>query len=269
VALLIERGARIGFYEAVAIADLARVEEYLASSPQLAGALRPCGVGHGSTPGTSLHFAALSRLGNANPAVAQRLAATAEMLIGHGAPPHAATIEGELVPGPIATTGRAENVAVARVLLAHGADPQDALQPALHSSALAILDLLADYPLNLDLPGDPKLGNTQLAELIRYGKLRSAEWLLARGATRGSDRATGGGSAAARDTTVTGADHNGWTALHYACHRGVNPEFVQLLLNRGADPKLPDGTGATPLALARQRKQLRLVELLEAQNATL
>jgi len=266
VALLIASGAQIGFYEAVAIADQARVEDYLASSPRLAGALRPCGVGHGSSPGTSLHFAALSRLGNADPAVAQRLAAIAETLIRYGAPPQVATIEGELVPGPIASAGRSENVAVARVLLAHAADPQDALQPALHNSALAILALLADYPLNLDLPGDPKLGNTLLAELIRYGKLRSAEWLLARGATGGSGGSSEGGSAAARGATVAGADHNGWTALHYACHRGVNPEFVQQLLNRGADPNALDATGATPLALARQRGHARLVELLEAND---
>jgi ankyrin repeat protein len=250
ISLLIERGARVGFYEAVAIADRGRVDDYLAQSPGLASAIRRDGVGFHCDRAASVHFAALSRLGNDDPAVANRLASIAEMLLARGASATAATIDGEFVSGPIANAARSGNVAVARVLLDHGADPRDALVPALAGSELGILDLLANFPLDVDVTGDPKLGNTVLHEAIRYGRLRAAEWLLARGAS------------------VARTDHNGSTPLHYACSRGVSPEFAELLLEAGADMQARDNSGLMPLAIARQRQQRRLVETLESRGAT-
>jgi ankyrin repeat protein len=245
IALLVERGARVGFYEAVALGDVTTVKSLLARSPELAWKVRRRCVGFSGDPGTSLHFAGFSRLGKDDSAVASSLATIAKLLIAHGAPPNTATIEGVTIAGPIANAARSGNVAVARVLLAHGADPQEALVPALTGSEQAILGLIADAQLDLDLVGDPKLDNSILQDLIRYGQLSSAEWLIARGV--GVDR----------------TDRNGWTALHYACSRGVSPEFVQLLLRRGANPAAPDASGATPLDLARARGRGRLVELLE------
>jgi ankyrin repeat protein len=249
ISLLIERGARIGFYEAVAIADRVRVDEFLAKSPELAGAVRRCGVGFGGNPGTSVHVAAMSRLGNDDPLVAIRLASIAETLLTLGAPATPATIDGEFIPGPIANAARSGNVAVTRLLLHRGAAPQDVLVPALVESELDILDLVADSPLDVDVTGDPKLGNTVLHEAIRYGRLRAAEWLIARGAS------------------VTRTDQNCSTPLHYACSRGVSPEFVELLLASGADVKAKDKNDLTPLAVARQRQQRRLVEALESRGA--
>jgi ankyrin repeat protein len=250
VGLLLERGARVGFYEAVAIADHDRVEAFLAESPRLATAVRRQAVGFHDGPGTALHIAALSRLGNDDRAVGDRLASIAESLIARGAPARSATLEGQFIPGPIANAARSGNVAVLSVLLRHGADPQDALAPALGGSAMDVLENLTAFPLDVELPGDPKLGNTILQDLIRYGKLRSAEWLIGRGAR------------------VGGVDRNGWTALHYACSRGVGPEFAQLLLDRGAELNPRDATGATPLALARRGKPSRLAEFLTERGAT-
>jgi ankyrin repeat protein len=112
-----------------------------------------------------------------------------------------------------------------------------------------LLEVLSAYPLDVDIPGDPKLGNTMLHDLIRYGKLRPATWLIERGAN------------------VRGTDNNGWTALHYACSRGVGSEFVQLLLDRGASVDPRDATGVTPLDLARKGRSGRLAEFLTGRGA--
>jgi ankyrin repeat protein len=249
ISLLIERGARIGFYEAVAIADRARVDEFLGRSPELASAVRHCGVGYYVNPGTSLHFAALSRLGKDEPTVAEHLADIAEVLIAHGAPAVTATIGDTLVPGPLDNAARSGNTAVARILLRHGADPRDALVPALGANELGILDLLPTDSLELDQVGDPKLGNTLLEDQVRYGRLACAEWLLTHGAS------------------ARGSDNRGWTALHYAASRGVSAEFADLLVHHGAEVNRRDTAGATPLDLARQGKKPHLVELLESLQA--
>jgi ankyrin repeat protein len=229
VELLIQRGARVGFYEAVALGDLARVEGFLAGDPGLAARVSECGVGIHGGPGTSLHFAALSGMETSG------LAAVAERLIAAGAPVDAAALK---------RAARVDNAAVAQVLLRHGADPMDGLVEALLRDARRVLELLGPRVTAVDLPGDPKLGNSLLDETLRWGILASARWLIGRGAR------------------VDRVDNRGWTALHYACSRGVAPELVGLLLEREADVSARDAEGRTALDLAREGGKAKLVGLL-------
>ena len=244
VELLLSRGAPIGFYEAAALGEVERIETGLAEQPALATAVRTCGVGIHGGPGTALHFAALSRLGRREPAVAGRLVAVVDLLVARGAPVGAFAVDGVTAPPPLARAARADNAAVAAALLRLGADPADALADALMNDAESVLELLVPYDLSVDLPGDPKLGNSLLDELLRYGRLSSARWLIA------------------RDAPVGRPDRRGWNTLHYACSRGVAPDLVESLLARGAPPEARDAEGRTPLDVARANGRAKLVEVL-------
>ncbi|HEY3081126.1 MAG TPA: ankyrin repeat domain-containing protein [Chloroflexota bacterium] len=244
VELLLSRGAPVGFYEAAALGDVGRVEAGLAEQPALATAVRPCGVGIHGGPGTALHFAALSKLGRRESVVARRLVAVVDLLVARGAPVGAFAVDGVTAPPPLARAARADNAAVAAALLRLGADPADALVDALANDAESVLELLAPTDLAVDLPGDPKLGNSLLDEMIRWGRLASARWLIGRGAPVGR------------------SDRRGWNALHYACSRGVAPDLVESLLARGAPPDARDAEGRTPLDVARANGRAKLVEVL-------
>jgi ankyrin repeat protein len=238
VDLLIARGARVGFHEGIVLGELGRVEAFLAAEPSLAAEVRACGVGIHGGPGDGLHFAALSKMD------VPGLAAVAERLIEAGAPVGSPGDGGDAAPSPLRRAARADNAAVAEVLLRHGAEPADALAEALMRDARRVVALLASRVTDVDLPGDAKLANTLLDETLRFGLLASARWLIGRGAR------------------VDRPDNRGWTALHYACSRGVAPEVVQLLLERGAPADARDAEGRTALALARAGGKTKLVDLL-------
>lgn len=59
------------------------------------------------------------------------------------------------------------------------------------------------------------------------------------------------------------ADHSGWTPLHYAARRGLNDEVIRGLLAAGADPRAATQAGETPLDLARAARRAKVVSLLE------
>ncbi len=56
-------------------------------------------------------------------------------------------------------------------------------------------------------------------------------------------------------------DNIGYTPLHYAAYHG-HLEIVRFLLKGGADPKLRDKKGQTPLALATERGLTAIVHML-------
>jgi len=78
-----------------------------------------------------------------------------------------------------------------------------------------------------------------LNELVRWGQVTHALWLLARGASPNA------------------ADARGWTALHQAVSRG-NERMLRALLEAGGDPRGKDAEGVTPfeMAVAKGRKKL-------------
>ena len=60
---------------------------------------------------------------------------------------------------------------------------------------------------------------------------------------------------------------SGWTALHYAAGYGFF-ELVALLIEKGADLNARDDAGKTPLQVAIEMKQDKVVELLGQMSAT-
>ena len=51
---------------------------------------------------------------------------------------------------------------------------------------------------------------------------------------------------------------NGWTALHWAAHRGY-PTICRLLLQNGADPQISNQKGDTPAKLTERKEILRML----------
>ncbi len=61
-------------------------------------------------------------------------------------------------------------------------------------------------------------------------------------------------------------DFKGWTGLHWALVREV-PEVIALLLESGAEPNKPTGTGRIPLNIAMRSGQGDAVRMLLAAGA--
>lgn len=60
------------------------------------------------------------------------------------------------------------------------------------------------------------------------------------------------------------ADADGWTPLHYAARRGVNETILRQLLAAGADPTARNAAGQTPADLARGAKREMVLRVLAA-----
>ena len=109
-------------------------------------------------------------------------------------------------------------------------DPQEVLDEALvwacKSGCNQVLARLIQAGANLD--ADPYRG-TPLIWAAACNRVETAEWLIDHGATVN------------RKATFGGPTHGGGiTALHIAAQNGNLP-MVQLLIKRGADPKITDG----------------------------
>jgi ankyrin repeat protein len=138
-----------------------------------------------------------------------------------------------------ATYGRLD---IVKLLLAHGADPEDANYGGLTISYFAIehADVLK---VLFDAGADPRVrvayhgngagpqGSTLLHQAVGRGSLDSAKLLLSRGL----------------DVNLT--DASGVTPLEVACRRG-NVAIVEWLLRERADTKVHSQRGSTPMSAA-------------------
>ena len=61
-------------------------------------------------------------------------------------------------------------------------------------------------------------------------------------------------------------DAQGNSGLHYAAGYG-RIELMEYLLNTKSDPNQPNRTGQTPMALARQNKNIAAIEFLQKAGA--
>jgi uncharacterized protein len=136
-------------------------------------------------------------------------------------------------------------------LLQRGLDPnlrdeqgQAALYVALRTPSLAAADALLAHP-QLDVNAVNAAGETPLMMAALRGHLVWAHKLLARGAK------------------VHG---EGWSPLHYAA-TGPEPEFVRLLLEKGAPVDARSPNGSTPLMMAARYGSEASVDLLLARGA--
>lgn len=176
------------------------------------------------------------------------LAACAELLLGMGANVDGCAWDEEGSTSALAAAAAWGPPAVAVVLLEHGARDPRAFLSAVFAHRFELLDDLPAEDWQVDHRLDDAVQNTLLGDLVRYGRLQGATWLLDHGA----------------DPRL--ADNRGWTPLHYAARRGVNPEFVERLLAAGADPCAVTADGRTPLDVAREAGRTRIVAVLTARR---
>ncbi len=144
-----------------------------------------------------------------------------------------------------------DDARTASALLARGFDPnavdekgQPALFLALRDESAGVVALLVRHP---DLRPDSAnaLGETPLMMAALRGRREWAEALLARGAR---------------------VDREGWTPLHYAAS-GPGASVVALLLERGAVVDARSPNGSTPLMMAARYGTEEAVDLLLARGA--
>jgi ankyrin repeat protein len=183
----------------------------------------------------AIHYASGSRL----PSDGKRdVVAT---LLAHGASPNASVFAGSHEITPIYLSASAGNKDVFDLLLRHGADPQRALTAAMwNTTGFEFAESACTHGANPDLATAD--GKPLLNHLIQWGRIRHAQWLLARNAS----------------PNIPCKD--GWTALHQAVSRG-NTRIIESLLARGADRYRKDRLGHTPADVAQLsgRPQLRVL----------
>ena len=126
-----------------------------------------------------------------------------------------------------------KNRSIFELLLDRGADPVEALTPAIWRGSEELAQLAIDrgaHPDRAAAEGQPLLNN-----LIRWGQFRQAMWLLTRGASPNLP------------------DQRGWTAMHQAASRG-NEKMLRALLDAGGDATRPDHEGNLPRDIATREK---------------
>ena len=240
--------AHRSIYVAALLGDEAMVRTHLTQDPASAtakGGLRFW------DPLTYLCFSRFLRL---DPTRSDAFVATARALLEAGAP--ANTGWTELIdfpnPRPVPETaiygaaGVAHHPGVTRLLLEHGADPNDEETPyhvpETHDNT--VLRMLLD---------SGKLNQKSMSTLL----LRKCDWHDAEGVQLILEH---------------GADPNwitGWGlgALHQAVRRDNSMKILELLLNRGADPALPDNQGRTAAAMAARRGNAVALDFFERRGA--
>lgn len=176
-------------------------------------------------------------------------------LLARGASPDARREDGRTA---LTAAALGDHVAVARLLVDAGADPDpqdrernNALLVTGETGSVAMLrEVLRAGP---DLTRTNRFGGTALIPAADRGH---AEYV--------------------REILKTGIDVNhvnnlGWTALLEAVLLGDggprHTEIVRLLLTAGADPRIADRDGVTPLEHARKRGYAPMVRLLQAAGA--
>ena len=231
---LIEAGARRDVYTASALGEAPAVKKALAKDDSLARARDEGGL-------TALQCAAASRMWKREPKLAGKLRDIAEALLEAGADPNALTKSWshEVDAAYFAcSSGHAEMLAL---LLERGADATAALTSAAWQKGTELGELCLAHGAQIDAAAHD--GKPLLNQLVRWGQVKPALWLLERGAS----------------PNVT--DERGWTALHQAASRG-NEKMLRACLAAGGDRKAMDRAGLTPLGVAVVMNRPRMAEIL-------
>lgn len=210
-----------------------------------------------------LHLA-FSRYIHARPDLEADMLAVAEMLVTHGADVNDARPVGPDNPQPLSALygaiGHGNNMALGRWLLEHGADPNDG-ESLYHATELGHHEGLNMLLAHGAVPD----GTNALPRAMDFHDVEAVRLLLQHGA-----------SVNAFNAEPVGGEQP-WVvpALHQAARRGSSPEMVELLLEHGADPShVHEGADAYGFArvfgnhdLARAIEARGLATALSAEEA--
>jgi hypothetical protein len=215
-------GAAVNVFADAALGHTRRVKAAIAADPGVARARDDGGL-------TALQCCAASRMGAGEAGVWRALLRIAAALLDNGADPNART-QGwshELdVAYFAASSGQRE---LFELLLARGADATAALPSAAWQNDTTLGELALQYGAR---PDDARAdAKPLLNQLIQWGRIGSALWLLGRGAGPNVP------------------DAQGWTAMHQAASRG-NQRLLKALIEAGGDMTRRDTLGYTPLHVA-------------------
>jgi ankyrin repeat protein len=190
---------------------------------------------------TALQCCAGSRMGRNDPRTATNLLATARLLLDSGADVNAKTRSWDHDVDAIHFASASGQREIYILLLDRGANADAALVSAMWRGNMefAAIALRKGADVDRAQDGDRPLLN----QLVRWGQIKPALWLLDRGASPNIP------------------DARGWTAVHQAASRG-NERMMQALLKAGADLAIKDAEGRRPVDVARAMKKPKIVQLL-------
>jgi ankyrin repeat protein len=176
-------------------------------------------------------------------------AATARVLLAHGADPNTTCIADGHPDSPLsclyAATGRSNNPALARVLLEAGANPNDG-ESVYHSVEHADLECLR---LLLEFGGQVP-GSNAVKHALDSEHPETLRLLIGAG------------------IDPVERDERGQTALHWAVFRGRSAETVGMLVDAGVPLDLPRKDGRTAYAMARVKRDSEVATALAARGAS-
>lgn len=224
----------LNIYDAAVLGELEQVRNLLKVDPQLALAKNTDGWG-------AIRFAATSKLGKDNPALAEKLLEIVKLLLEAGA-----STDGLLDPACWSN-----NTAMVDLLIAHGArlENGDTLN---HAACDGHFDLLAKLVANgadlKDKRGTEHHGGyTPFGCAVTCRSVQGAQWFMDQG----------------EDPNDVGSP-TGETALHLAARFGAAAPLLQLLIDRGVDVKRKDAQGRTAFDMAMEAKKTKTAEFLAA-----
>ena len=228
VKILMKAGARVDGFTGAAIGDRAAVERALRERPDFARQ-RDCGGL------TALHCAAGSRLPGAQTFEIARL------LIEAGADVRARTAAWGHEPDATYFAAGTQQLEIFRLMLENNADPCEALSHAVWGEHFELAELALAHGADPDRA--TANGKPLLNDLIRWGQMSRALWLVARKASPNIP------------------DAEGWTAVHQAAARG-NTRMMQALIAAGGDVTRRDHSGRTPYDVAKDAKREKLLAMI-------
>lgn len=248
VELLLSKGAEInlkGQFDRVALhyANKKGMAKILLAH----GAIADAPTNYGETP---LHWAAQG----INSMGAQvDLVEFAETLIKNGADVDKKTGEGRSHRTPLSYAAEANNLAVAKVLISHGADVEGGGSLPLSAAGIngdyvGMAQLLVENGANVNATFPT--GETPLMTAAGRGNIKVTNYLLAQGANPNA------------------AGKSGLTALYSAASSDYGASAAETLLKHGANADAKYLSGLTPLHQAASEGAIKVIEVLLAHGAT-
>jgi ankyrin repeat protein len=231
---LLEGGAKRDGFAACALGDLVAVKKTLAKDAGFAEARAAGGL-------TALQCCAGSKRGRDDAKIAKKLLEIASVLLDAGADPNAKTKSWSHEIDVAYLACSSANRAMLELLLDRGADATAALPSAAWRKTMELAELCLERGAEIDRAEHD--GKPLLNQLVRWGQVKPALWLLERGASPNLP------------------DERGWTAVHQAASRG-NERMLRACLAAGGDPFARDKAGLVPAQVALLMRKPKLAAIL-------